>query len=157
MHLPVETSHPVPVDLETAERAAEAYERLIVEQLHRLGCTDSGFDLVMLGVGEDGHTASLFPGKPQVFQEDGVVCAVHAAPDGLDRISLTPRAIRCARRIIVQISGPEKARIVDAIFDPGQANHADRYPIHVLWPVLDRVHWFVDRSALSQWRGDLKR
>ncbi|HEY4027068.1 MAG TPA: 6-phosphogluconolactonase [Candidatus Dormibacteraeota bacterium] len=92
--------HRMPAEL-GAEEAAALYEP-VVRALAPL-------DLVLLGMGQDGHTASLFPGNP-ALQADGYVTAVHDAPTPPpDRVSLTLRALREARRTVVLVTGADKA------------------------------------------------
>ena len=91
--------HRIPGEL-GAEAAAAAYERV----LDSLG----DLDLILLGLGDDGHTASLFPSHPELRAE-GLVTAVHDAPKPpRDRVSMTLKAINSARRVVFLVTGPGK-------------------------------------------------
>lgn len=93
--IPPAQIHPIPAE-QGAEPAARAYERVIADSLP--------FDLVLLGMGEDGHTASLFPG--QEVLPGPLVMAVHDAPKPPpDRVSLTPSALCRSRRMLVLVTG----------------------------------------------------
>ncbi len=99
-HVPIprEQIHPIPAEL-GAEAAARAYAQLIRRA--------RPFDLVLLGMGEDGHTASLFPGR--TYPEDEDVHAVHDAPKPPpDRVSLSRRALGDAREILILVTGEGK-------------------------------------------------
>lgn len=96
--IPRESVHAIPAEL-GAEPAAAAYEDLIRDSLP--------FDLVLLGLGEDGHTASLFPRRQ--IPEGPLVIPVHGAPKPPpDRVSLTPRALSSSGRILVLVTGSGK-------------------------------------------------
>ncbi|NEV62514.1 6-phosphogluconolactonase [Thiorhodococcus minor] len=96
--IPAANIHPIPAEL-GAESAAEAYAELIAPQLP--------LDLVLLGLGEDGHTASLFPG--QEIPEGVLAMPVHDAPKPPpDRVSLTPDAIASSHEVLVLVSGAGK-------------------------------------------------
>ncbi len=98
--IPASNRHPIAAE-QGAEIAAARYEARIRPLLP--------FDLVLLGMGEDGHTASLFPGHPP--HPDGLVTAVHAAPKPPpDRVSLTPRALAATRAIVILVTGRGKRR-----------------------------------------------
>lgn len=96
--IPGDNVHPIPAEL-GAEAAAKAYAELIAPQLP--------FDLVLLGLGEDGHTASLFPGHE--ISEGVLAMPVHQAPKPPpDRVSLTPDAIASSRQVLVLVAGAGK-------------------------------------------------
>jgi 6-phosphogluconolactonase len=94
------TVHRMPGEL-GAEAAAELYDGVVR--------ASSPLDLVLLGIGPDGHTASLFPGSPALRATGGAV-AVHGAPKPPpDRVSLTLEALRAARRVVIVVTGADKA------------------------------------------------
>ena len=102
--IPSERIHPIPVEL-GAEQAARAYEPLVREALP--------FDMVLLGMGEDGHTASLFPGH--VHPEDRLVHAVYDAPKPPpERVTLSAVALGNARQILVLVTGSNKSPAIQA-------------------------------------------
>ena len=99
MGLPTVKRYPIPAEL-GAEAAAAAYAQTIADKVP--------FDLVMLGMGEDGHTASLFPGD-EVGSEKGLTVAVHNAPKPPpDRVSLTVAALQHCRQQLVLVTGAGK-------------------------------------------------
>jgi 6-phosphogluconolactonase len=96
-------------------------------------------------MGTDGHTGSLFPNSYAPFNAEALACAVYVLDDTLSRITLTHPVLRAARSLVVLVSGAEKADTLRAVLtsEPDEV----RYPIHVLWPALDRITWLVDRDA----------
>jgi 6-phosphogluconolactonase len=97
------------------------------------------FDLVVLGVGEDGHTASLFPGHP-ALSADGLTVGIHDAPKPPpERVSLTLGALRDARRVIILATGAGKA---DAV---ARARRRE-----VPSGMIPRARWVIDRAAAGQ-------
>ena len=103
------------------------------------------FDLIILGMGPDGHTGSLFPNSYAAFDTADLACVVYVLDEKLTRITLTHPVLCSASHIAILISGAEKASILRDVLtsEPDEV----RYPIHVLWPVLDRVTWLVDEEA----------
>jgi 6-phosphogluconolactonase len=123
---PGATIHRVATEL-GAEGAAEAYAR-------ELG--DTTLDVVLLGMGEDGHTASLFPGHPQLHAE-GVVVPVHDSPKPPpDRVTLTLGKINDGRRLLLLVSGEGKAnalrRVLAGPDDEVPASLLDRGKLEVV-------------------------
>jgi 6-phosphogluconolactonase len=105
--IPAHKIHPIEAEL-GPEQAADRYQEIVADALP--------FDLVLLGMGEDGHTASLFPGH--FHNEERLVCAVHAAPKPPpERVSLTPRALVNSRNILFLITGEAKRDAVTAWLD----------------------------------------
>jgi len=105
------------------------------------------FDPVLLGIGEDGHTASLFPGSP--VEADAPVMAVtaHYGDRPAERVTLTPLVFNDARRVIFLASGPNKAQaVLDALF--GEDDPV-RYPTQRIHPSSagSDVMWFLDKAA----------
>jgi 6-phosphogluconolactonase len=85
------------------EHAAEAYEALLAE-----GLPATGFDIVLLGIGDDGHTASLFPNEPEVHVRDRRVVHVPARPTRDARLSLTAPVLQSAQHVLVLARGQSK-------------------------------------------------
>ena len=103
------------------------------------------FDLIVLGMGNDGHIGSLFPNSCALFDTTDLACAVYVMDGGYSRITLTSPVITAAGHLIILISGSEKAEILRDVLqdEPDEV----KYPIHTLWPILEKVTWFVDSDA----------
>ncbi len=103
------------------------------------------FDLIILGMGVEGHTGSLFPNSYACFDTEDLACVVYVLDEKLNRITLTHPVLCAASHLAVLVSGEEKAGILKEVLTskPDEV----RYPIHALWPVLDKVTWLIDRQA----------
>lgn len=131
-----------------AEEGARTYEAELV-QAFRLGADEwPRFDLVLLGVGEDGHVASLFPGHPALEETRRRAAAVHGAPKPPpDRMTLTLPVLNHARRIIVVAAGEAKAPVVARVLAGGEA--AAALPAARLRPAGGELVWMLDRAAAA--------
>ena len=143
--IPPDNVHPIPTKHEDIRAAARAYEQTIRDVFGLKAGEVPQFDLIVLGMGADGHTGSLLPNSYAPFDTDDLACAVYVRGDALNRITLTHPVMRAARRLAVLVSGEEKAQILKDVLQ-GEPDEV-RYPIHVLWPVLGRILWLVDRDA----------
>lgn len=147
-HVPIPPAHVHRMRGELAElaEAARDYDAIV-----RAG---EPFDLLLLGLGEDAHIASIFPGSPlldtHLTGEDPQVAAVWVARLNTGRITLTPAALLQARTIVVLVSGHSKADAVRAALDGPE--DVSRCPAQLLRAAGDRVEWLMD-SAAAQRRG----
>jgi 6-phosphogluconolactonase len=104
-------------------------------------------DLVLLGMGPEGHTASLFPGTVRAIDKDKW-CVAHYVPQ-LDRwrMTLTPRAINAARNVAITAGGPEKADALHAVLNGPR--DPDAYPAQAIHPTEGTLIWIVDQPAAT--------
>jgi 6-phosphogluconolactonase len=151
VEMPRAQIHRIPTEHEDIGDAVRAYERTIREIFGLRTGEMPRFDWILLGMGKDGHTASLFPHSPAAYDPGDLACAVYVDAEvkpRVSRITLTPPALLAARKLVVLISGREKAQTLKDVL-AGESD-AGRYPIRLLWPVLDRVEWLVDREAAGE-------
>jgi len=143
--IPKENIHRIPTEYEDFKAAASCYEQTIREVFGIDENKTPEFDLVILGMGADGHTGSLFPNSYALFDTEDLACVVYVMDEELDRITLTHPVLRAASHLIVLVSGREKAVILKEVLTsrPDEV----QYPIHALWPILDKVTWLVDKEA----------
>jgi len=139
--VPPENIHPMPTD-GTPEDAARRYERTL-QEAYGAATLDQGrplFDITLLGIGADGHTASLLPGEPVLNERKRWVAAVsHGRPEV--RITQTYPAINSSRRVAFLVAGKDKAAILSAI----RSGNSD-VPAARVRPVGELV-WFADQAA----------
>lgn len=143
--IPTENVHAIPTEYADMFDAVRSYESTLRE-VFQVGADQLPvFDLVLLGMGADGHTASLFPNTYAPFDTEDLVCAVFKSGGDVNRITLTHPVLRAASRLLVMVSGQDKADTLHAVLteEPDEVH----YPIHVLWPVLEKVTWLIDRQA----------
>jgi len=134
---------------DASEKAAAAYESLIRERFGTPHGEWPMFDLVLLGLGDDGHTASLFPGSPSIREAKRLVLASQSPRGVRDRITFTPPLINHARAVVFLAAGARKATAVrtaleDEAIDPMQC------PVKSVQPVNGRLVWFLDQPAAAQ-------
>lgn len=129
-------------DPATAARDYEATLRALLQ-------TPAGarIDLVLLGLGEDGHTASLFPGSAAVREQTRWVMATRAAPTSMWRITLTPAIINSAAEVLFLVSGAAKAGILRRVLEGPRGSQ--ELPAQAIAPSSGRVRWCVDAAAAA--------
>jgi len=143
--IPPDNIHRIPTEHTDFNAAARNYEQTIRDVFQLRQNQLPQFDLMLLGMGPDGHTGSLFPNSYASFDTDDLACVVYVLDQKLNRITLTHPVLCAAGHLAVLVSGEEKAGILKEVLTspPDEV----RYPIHALWPILDKVTWLVDSQA----------
>ncbi|HJS17499.1 MAG TPA: 6-phosphogluconolactonase [Anaerolineales bacterium] len=113
------------------------------------------FDLVYLGMGEDGHTASLFPGSPIDITAPVVPVTAHYQDRPAQRVTLTPPVFNSARTIMFMAAGEKKALTLAEVL--GGRYHPELYPAQRIDPRDGKVIWLVDEEAASRLPMELVR
>ncbi|MCX5945317.1 MAG: 6-phosphogluconolactonase [Cyanobacteria bacterium] len=137
--------HPVPTERETPLASAEAFEQTL-RQL--CGGDPPVLDVILLGLGDDGHTASLFPGSAAAGVTDRAVTVGEGK--GLERITLTAPVLSAARQVIILVSGAAKQEALKRLLDPGESPL--RTPAKLVQPRLP-VLVLADAAAAGQVAG----
>jgi 6-phosphogluconolactonase len=140
--IPAADIHPIPTDLATPQLAADEYERDIVAHFGLEAGVIPIFDIVLLGMGDDGHTASLFPHTAALAVVDRLVTV--GDKDGQPRLTFTFPLINQARSTIFLISGASKQTALAAIFAP--TGDIAAYPSRGIKPHGELL-WLLDAAA----------
>jgi 6-phosphogluconolactonase len=143
--IPGQNIHRVEGESDNYEHAVATYENVIRSVFNIVPGQVPAFDLIVLGMGSDGHIASILPNTFAQFDTEDLVRAVYKMDGDYNRITLTVPVLLAARRLAVLISGENKAQIVRDVFN--SEPDPVRYPVHMLWPVLNKVIWFIDEPA----------
>ncbi len=124
------------------EKSAKEYEELISKKLN-----SKPFDLVMLGVGDDGHTASLFPNTEALKEAEKLVVANYVPQKNTWRMTLTFKAINQSKNIVLYVLGDKKKNILKkALFpEPGSTS----YPSQMIGSSQNKALWIIDKAAAA--------
>lgn len=128
-----------------AEEAAEEYEMELIEFFELTEGELPVFDLIFLGVGRDGHTASLFPGQRVPHDETRLVIAVKGGIPNVGRATMTYPVLNRARCIVFLVAGREKAETVKVLLEGDQSE----LPAARVKPLQGEVIWLLDQEAAS--------
>ena len=131
---------------EDPEKAANAYEQLLVEEFCLRPKELPRFDLMVLGMGADGHTASIFPGSPLLAEKKRLVSEVYVPEKQEDRITLTLPVINNSRCCMFLVTGPEKHA---ALSDVLNLLSEPVLPAQCVRPQAGDLLWIVDRAAAT--------
>jgi len=133
--------------INTSLSPQEAAKRYTATITAHFGKQEPRFDLILLGLGDNAHTASLFPYTPVLTDKSASVQAVFLEGQKIYRISMTAPLINQARNIAFLVFGQEKAEAVHHVLadeiDP------EKYPAQLIDPVKGELHWFLDEAAAS--------
>ena len=151
LKIPKTNVHRIQTELGLTQ-AAESYDSEVLQffreyntvQPNGFGQPVPVFDLVVLGLGEDGHTASLFPNTTALKEYARFFVANEVPAMQTSRITITLPLINCASNVLFLVSGVSKAEILSEVFDP---NNATPYPVKFIFS--KNVTWYVDQSAAT--------
>ena len=143
--IPLDNVHRMRTEKEDAERAAEEYAWTLRSAFGLEEGEWPRFDLVLMGIGEDGHTASLFPGSEAVRERSRLVVAPWVSSLGTFRITLTAPVFNHAALALFLVSGEEKAEALRAVLEGDF--QPDRFPAQIVRPEEGKLLWLVDRAA----------
>jgi 6-phosphogluconolactonase len=141
--IPASQIHPITCG-QAPEEGAKDYEAAIREFF---GNRPPRFDLIFLGLGENGHTASLFPESPVLQEQMRWVAEVYVAEQDLYRVTLTAPFINQAAVVAFLVSGSNKANVLKEVLE-GPADPA-HLPAQLIQPVNGELHWLVDQEAAA--------
>ncbi|HKQ33759.1 MAG TPA: 6-phosphogluconolactonase [Nitrospiraceae bacterium] len=131
------------------QSAAVEYEQQLRLATKSAPLAKPSLDLVLLGLGEDGHTASLFPGASILQDHQHLIAATQSPKDPPNRLTMTLAAINRASVILFLVTGAGKAGVVRAILDP--KSEAEReLPAALVVPEEGRLIWFLDQAAAAE-------
>jgi 6-phosphogluconolactonase len=142
---PAENVHPMPTELPNPDLAAREYEKTLRSYFSK---DWPRFDLVLLGLGEEGHTASLFPGSPALNETQRWVVAVKAPAKPPLRLTLTLPALTAAANIYFLVTGSNKAQALHHVLtgSPDPKN----YPASGIRRAKGTVIWWLDRASAAR-------
>jgi 6-phosphogluconolactonase len=130
-----------------AAAVADNYEKTLRKFFQLAPDAVPSFDLILLGMGPDGHTASLFPGTAALYEKTRLAVANWVDKLKTNRLSLTLPVLNAARCVAFLVSGTDKAAVLRSVLEenvPGE-----QYPAKLVQPKNGKVIWFLDRAAAS--------
>ena len=150
--LPETNIHRVPTEHGDCAGAAADYAQELVTFFGLEGRALPHFDLLLLGVGDDGHTASLFPGKPALDEREALVVASPPGrlPPQIDRVTLTLPVLNAARQVVFLATGPGKRDIVTRILAGVDATEGELLPAQRVRPADGTLTWIIDQAAAGE-------
>jgi len=137
--------HRMPADASDLDAAAAAYAAEIRVTLGAGSAETPRFDLIMLGMGPDGHTASLFPETAALAERGRLVAPNYVPKLDAHRLTFTPALINAASHVLFLIAGEDKAPALKEVREGERRPHL--YPAQLIAPAPGALHWYVDRAA----------
>lgn len=140
-----ENFHRMKAELEDRDSASAEYEAEIREILTPAEGSLPRFDLIFLGLGSDGHTASLFPGSAALAETSKWVCPNYVEKLQMHRLTLTYPILNAAGEVVFLVAGSGKGEILRQVVEGPRDPH--RFPAQGIQPAEDAVNWYLDRAA----------
>ncbi|PSL20761.1 6-phosphogluconolactonase [Dyadobacter jiangsuensis] len=128
----------------TPEESATEYEKIV--NIYFEG-SETTFDFVLLGMGDDGHTLSLFPGTEVIHEQHALATSFFLQAQDMYRITLTAPVVNNAACVAFLAAGAGKAEVLKQVLK-GERN-VDQYPSQIIQPAKGQLHWFVDEAAAA--------
>ena len=149
-HVPIPQTnfHRIPAELPEPDDAAQLYAQELAHVVSPATGQFPHLDLVFLGMGSDGHTASLFPGSPALGERAKWVCANFVDKLHANRVTLTYLVLNTAREVIFLVSGSEKAETLHRVLEG--PHEPERLPSQGVRPAEGRLRWYVDAAAAER-------
>lgn len=144
-HVPHANVFRMPADAPDLERAAKDYAALLASEVRVADSGLPGFDVMVLGVGDDGHTASLFPNHPAVHVTDRTVLAIGETPGREPRLTLSVPVIERARNVFVLAVGAKKTPALERVWST--TGTLSETPARVIRGIRGPVLWVIDKAA----------
>ncbi len=141
--LPAENFHRMAAECPDREQAAREYAEELARVLHPAPGEWPRLDLVFLGMGPDGHTASLFPGSHALDERSAWVAPNFVAKLDSFRLTLTLPVLNAAAHVIFLVAGADKAETLRQVLEGPEG----RFPAQLIQPARGRLSWFLDESA----------
>lgn len=147
--IPASQVHRMPADEADRDAASATY----TAELNRVFGTTGvpAFDLIQLGMGPEGHTASLFPHQPSLHEQQRLVMPVTVPKPPPPRLTFTPLLLNAAHNILFLVTGQDKADAVQEVLE-GEYN-PDEYPAQIVRPEHGDVTWMFDTAAAAKLRN----
>lgn len=144
--IPAAQIHRMPADEPDRDAASQAY----TEEMRRIFATNGipSFDLIQLGMGPEGHTASLFPHQASLHEQQRLVMPVSVPKPPPPRLTFTPPILNAAHNVLFLVTGTDKADAVQAVLEG--AYNPDEYPAQIVRPTHGEVVWMLDTKAASK-------
>ncbi|HUM46676.1 MAG TPA: 6-phosphogluconolactonase [Chitinophagales bacterium] len=139
--VPPEQIHYIRTDVPPA-KSASGYETILHTYFDPLKYS---FDLVLLGMGDDGHTLSLFPGSEIIYEKEHWVKSLYSSDHQQYRITLTPAIVNRAARIAFLATGQQKSAVLKKVLQGSY--EPEKFPAQIIQPQSGNTDWFMDEAA----------
>ena len=143
--IPANQIHRTPADEADRDAASEAYAQEMRNVFGTNGVPK--FDLIQLGMGPEGHTASLFPHQASLHEQQRLVMPVSVPKPPPARLTFTPPLLNAAAHILFLVTGPDKEEAVQAVLEGD--HQPDEYPAQIVQPSQGEVTWMLDTAAAA--------
>ena len=143
---PIDNVHRI-VGENTPDNEAVSYAQEIETLVETKSDQVPSFDLIILGMGDDGHTASIFPHEINLWDDESLCTVANHPVSGQKRVSFTGKLINAAKEVAFLVTGDNKAEKVRAIVN--EEGDFQQYPASLVKPVSDNLLWFLDKPAAA--------